>query len=335
MNIYDYLNSRDVREYWEKSGYNPNAIESAWLVWQSKNHTLPQKHRAWLDIIETTEDCPIGSGMYNIPRESLHKFLGRYMEIEKSLIEDFYKKEDDAVYTYRMYFDDKHSHDWFRESALFRTFEEAYQHSKGDGEPPYPDFVEFIKIYPGEKDSKIFLRFNPDEEIVRVDENRYITDKEEFENFVEVFENMWFAFPTPFKKGDIVEAVNGKYARPCCFADKFVLTYVCNESDKAEYYAEHGDGYDMLAYGYYFDRDGVVNYESLYYYMDLEYARTSLDGVDRLLVPLSKYLCDEIDLGLLLGAYRNILCDCEADTVRNSLCYTKEGMILAGIKFDK
>ena len=66
--------------------------------------------------------------------------------------------------------------------------------------------------------------------------------------------------------------------------------------------------------------------------MDLEYLQTPLTGENKLLLPISKYLKEEIDLGLLLGAYRNILCKNEANEVYLSLNYTKEGKELAGIE---
>ena len=39
MKIYEFVNS-DIRAHWEKSGFVPNALESAWLVYQSNNPTI-------------------------------------------------------------------------------------------------------------------------------------------------------------------------------------------------------------------------------------------------------------------------------------------------------
>ena len=158
-----------------------------------------------------------------------------------------------------------------------------------------------------------------------MDENYYITDEKDYEIFHEVFENMWFAFPTPFKKGDIVKTVRGRYTRPSCFGGEFVLTSICTDSQS------NGDGSDMTAHGYLVDRDGVVYHECIHNYMDLEYIRNELIHEDKVLLPISKYMKGEIDLGLLLGAYRHILCKNEANMVRLSLNYTKEGKELVGI----
>lgn len=325
MNIYEFINSEDIREHWEKINYVPSALESAWLVWQSRNHTLEEKHAGWINIIDNYEDCPIPAGLHDIPQESLHKFLERYMKIELELASKFYTNEPSSVYSYRMCFDD--DRDWYEESALFASFDEAYVHSKGDGDPPYPNFIEFTKIYVGNEGRRIFVRFNLDGEIVSVDEGYYLADAKDVEIFQEVFWNMWFSFPIPFTKGDIVKTAQGKYTRPSTFADLFALTSICNESERTL-----GDGSDMTAYGYFIDRDGVAYHECIHDYMDLEYAQTPLINENKVLLPISKYLKGEIDLGLLLGAYRNILCKNEAAGVYLSLNYTKEGKELAGME---
>ena len=186
MKTIDFVNSKDIREYWEKIGYEPSVLESAWLIWQSKNHTVAEKHEAFREIIDTTEDCDIPAGEYAAPQPPLHEFLKRYISVEDNLISSFYKTEDNAVYSYRMYFDDDVDRDWYNVSSLFRTFNEAYAHFQDDGEPPHPNFVEFIKTYIGAEGKQIFVRFNLKNEIVRVDETNYLMDinEKEFEIFL-------------------------------------------------------------------------------------------------------------------------------------------------------
>lgn len=48
--------------------------------------------------------------------------------------------------------------------------------------------------------------------------------------------------------------------------------------------------------------------------------------------PVSAYIKGEIDLALLLGAHRIIICEEHAKMVNNLLNYTEEGKQLAGIK---
>ena len=326
MHIYNFINSKDIQTHWETINYVPTALESAWLIWQSKNHTLEEKHAAWQNILDNSEDCLIPKGRFNLSPRWLHPFLREYMKIENYLIKDFFREEPNAVYFYRECFEDDARKDWYDESILFRTFGEACAHAKSERDLAPPSFVEFVKIFIGEEGKQLFVRFNLEDEIVRVDERNYFVFLIDTERFQEVFRNMWFSFPTPFKKGDIVKNVLGKYTRPTTFADLFVLTSVCTE------YREGGDGSDMTAYGYFIDRDGVAYHECIHNYMDLEYVKTPLANENKLLLPISKYLNEEIDLGLLLGAYRNILCKNEANEVYLSLNYTKEGKELAGME---
>ena len=59
MNIYELVNSRDIREHLQNIGFAPNAPESAWLVYQSNNHTIEEKHDAWRWIIANMPDCEV------------------------------------------------------------------------------------------------------------------------------------------------------------------------------------------------------------------------------------------------------------------------------------
>ena len=223
MKVFDFVNSKDIREYWQQIGYKPSSLEAAWLIWQSKNHTVEEKHEAWQEIIDKAEDCNIPIGEYATPQPPLHEFLEGYISVEDNLISSFYKTEDNAVFSYRMYFDDDDDRDWYNVSAFFRTFEEAYAHFRDDDEPPHPNFVEFFKIYIGAEDKRIFVRFNSEMEIVNVDETNFLinVNEREFEIIQFVFQEMNFEFPIPFKKGDIIKRVKGMYTRPSCYYEKY------------------------------------------------------------------------------------------------------------------
>jgi hypothetical protein len=66
--------------------------------------------------------------------------------------------------------------------------------------------------------------------------------------------------------------------------------------------------------------------------MDLEYMRMPLVNKDIILTPISKYLSGDIDLALLLGAYRYTLNKYELNVQKlyHSI-YTKEEKKLAGV----
>ena len=295
----EYVNSKDIREYWNEIGYKPTVLESAWLVWQGKNQTIKEKQDSWNSIVNDTLDCAIPEGDFNLPQPSLRSFLERYMSLENELISAFYEKDTNAVYTYRMYFDDDGDREWYNEPAVFDNFDDAYEHAKDGGEPPHPNFVEFVKTYIGKDGKKIFVRFNLEKEIVRVDESNYFTDEKDYEIFQEVFRNMRFELPTPFKKGDIVKTVRGLYTRPSYCSGNFVLTSM-----------------EKTAYGFGFDASGAAFHGCIPDYLDLEYDSRMLVIEERALTSISKYLRGEVDLVTLLNDYHYVLSVNAASRIR-------------------
>ena len=297
--IRDYINSKDIRDYWNEINYSPSALEAAWLIWQGKNQTLKEKHTAWMSLVSEAFDCSSPNGDFDLPQQSLHEFIKRYIDLEKELLAAFYKNEQNAVYTYRIYFDDVIG--WHNESAIFFDFDEAYEHARDLGAPPHPNFVEFIKTYiavSGEA-KRIFARFNLEKEVVRVDESNYFSNEKDYEIFQEVFRNMRFEFPTPFQKGDIVETVRGLYTRPSHRSGIFVLTSI-----------------GEMVYGLAIDVAGAAHCMCITEYMDLERIHKPLIKEDKALMPISKYLKEEMNLATFLNEYRYILATNDAKKFR-------------------
>ena len=174
MSIYDFINSPDIREHWEQIGYKPSPLEMAWLIWQSNNHMLLQKHSAFWTLIDNTDDCPIPAGLHGKGQESLHEFLVLRQQLEIRLSSDFYKEEPGAVYFYRMYLEDDGDREWHSSSPLFRTFEEAFEHAQSEAIPLSPNFVEFVKTYICKEEKQIFVRLNHEKRLARVDEKNYL-----------------------------------------------------------------------------------------------------------------------------------------------------------------
>ena len=97
MNSYEFVNSRDVRAHWEESGFVPNALESAWLVSQSNNHTIEEKHEAWLWIISNMPDCQIPSSSHQLGKPSLKGYLRELIAKQKEARKDFFKSSETTL----------------------------------------------------------------------------------------------------------------------------------------------------------------------------------------------------------------------------------------------
>ena len=310
MNIYEFVNSRDIREYWQKIGFAPNSLEASWLVYQSNNHTIEEKHAAWRWIISNMPDCEVSGKNIETPQKSLHKFLSRYMEIEDYLITHFFLPEAGAVYTYRaLWKSDLEKYDdgteWHKVDSIFATFEEAYADATEDDELA-PLFLEFEKKHLGAHGKSISVRMTPDKKPVFIDEEFMLANKEESDIYYNIFFylNLNFDFPHPFKQGDIIRPAKVKYKNPRAWD----ATFVIGEDD-----AEDGSPIGYMA------EDEYVYRERIYSYMDFELLEEEPRRDRRMLLPLSKYLKGEIDLSILLGACRMITLEMQKNETNSLL----------------
>ena len=307
MNIYDFVNSRDIREHWQNIGFVPNALESAWLVYRSNNHTIEEKHEALSWIIANMPDCEVTGKDIETPQKSLREFLTRYMEIETAIISNFFTAEAGAVYTYRaLWKSDLEKHDdgteWHKVDSIFATFDEAYADATEDNELA-PLFLEFEKKHLGAHGRSICVRMTPDRQPVFLDEEFVLESKEESDLYYNVFFYLHFDFPTPFSKGDIICPAKVKYKNPKARDATFVVGEDSEDGTPVGYMAE----------------DEYVYRERIYSYMDFELLDGEPRTYRRMLLPLSKYLKGEIDLALLLGASRMITLEMQKNETNSLL----------------
>ena len=126
MDAYEFINSKDVCEYLAGQNYQLTPVQRAFLVWQSKRHTLEQKHAAWNDIINTLPDCPVEERINCKGWASLHSMLQGYMALERRLLSCFQSNEDKAVYEYeaweRVYVQSAPGENGYRWNGGFRLF---------------------------------------------------------------------------------------------------------------------------------------------------------------------------------------------------------------------
>ena len=175
-------------------------------------------------------------------------------------------------------------------------------------------------------------QLTPDGEFLSIDPGMLLNkDKEENDVYYGVFQGLWFDFPTPFKKGDIVwdpERKNGRFGRP------FVLVSAGLEGldEKVkEFQKTDGDTTDMNARGYFADPDIGFYHEVTDNYMDLEYYPKELAGVERTLIPLSSFLKGKIDIGLFARAYHVMMTEAFSEKSKPEFC-DKKSLVLAGLK---
>lgn len=355
IDITSFLNSKDIADYWRRIGFICTPLQSAYIIWQNYTKTLEEKHAAWREIVETMPDCIVAEGhrkthmgISDALAESLHAFLRAFMQLQNQLIERFYRKGDHAVYRYRVLYDgDK---DWHDEDRIYDRAEECFENENVDKELCSSIvYLQITKQWIGENKS-IILSVKTDRTIMKIYAEGL---KEEDYALLTAFDWMWFDFPTPFKKGDIVASQYTPFFYSLYEKEPFVLLNLCSWGSKElklngysdkdgryahadrqlRYHRENADGSDMTAYGYFQWEDGRLYYECMHHYLDLEYYREEPQGIRRILKAFSSFEKDEIDSDLLAIAYHTIMENERVNRDRELLsCFTDEGLKLAGLK---
>ena len=52
MDILRFINSKDIRKHLKDTGYEFNSLEAAWLIYQCRNATIREKHKAWNELMD-------------------------------------------------------------------------------------------------------------------------------------------------------------------------------------------------------------------------------------------------------------------------------------------
>jgi hypothetical protein len=319
MNVFEFINSHDVAEHLESIDYSFSPVEAAWLVWQSKKHTMKERHDAWREIIRVYPDCSIEHLSEEPYTEGLHRYLEEYMEMEEALVRDFLQNESGDVYRYTMFCEN--NHDWCEDTDFFVCFEDAFSAFTEDRDLS-PRFAVFTKSKSGKYGYKIYCRTTVDGQIVKINRSDFLEDEKSGNLFYHIV-NWDVHFPTPFQKGDLLTTVKGKYTRPSPLGGTFVFCHGDTEDDR-EYrrYASINNKAEK-PYGYFVSEDYGVYREllddSLTNLVNCEYVRDELRDEKRLLIPLGNYLKGEIDLVSLLTAHRIISCEYALEESKKAL----------------
>mgnify|MGYP004506650827 CR=1 FL=1 len=326
MNIYKYIRSKDVREYNEKIGHKFTATESAFLVWLNYEITLKDKHDAWREIMREMPDEEVPKRVNADYAPSLFALLNKFIEADNRLIDEFYKKDERAVYSYRYICkgDSSFGEDFGRIYSDLGYIQGELRKDSDLG----IICVEYTKKYISSHYRKIMLKTDGSGNVTSVDGD-FIQGLDLSLKKDEFFEGLWIDVPTPFRKGDIVCSRKTPFGYNIYSDSKpFVLLSLANwsakdaeergeklsEKDKAwkdkhlKYLKEYGDITDMTACGYFLSSDyndrftGEFYHEVMHDYVDLEYYRGEFNGGERVLLPIKYFLGGDIDEETLVKA---------------------------------
>ena len=344
MDIYRLINSKDIRNHLKDLGYEFNALEASWLVYQCRDEALEEKNEAWNWIIDNMPDMEVHERINCSYRESLHNTLRKYMAMNDDLLDRFLAP--DGVYTCRYYENGRETGVLRQEREVFfnsddftKAIEEFLKEDEADEEYRRNDpYVAATRHY---RDEEIKIEVTYDSKCrIKAIEVYNNPDEEYYELIGQFFDGFWFDFPTPFKKGDIVYKVGdelegsgsfGLWSGICVLTSLFPWSLDAEEKKKHYSEGKSGDNSDMTYYGYFQYEDGTFYHECSWTYMDLEYYRGPLNGVRRGCKALSNFIKGEIDIGLFSLANRQFILEKQEESIKNRSNYTDEGLRLAGL----
>ncbi len=382
MDIYGFINSKDVAEHLKSLNYKFTLPEAAFLVYQSRDRMWEEKCAAWRELIDTMPDCSMEERLNLEPIESFHQFLRDYMALQEKILRMFYDS-DGAFYTYDIYqkywvgvktwtsdteFEDTNIHR-IEQGNYFADAESALAHFKKEyeKEEDRPQWVRFLKKpllrEPDlERNGEIWVEMTPDLEVISMGTYGFGILSNEESTLDMQFDGMWFAFPTPFKRGDIlIDVCSGNYYGGGPFVLDTLKSWdaatlmengfseqspmVKHRDETIKRLSGEADSSDMDYYGVFLSSDGkgfpTVCHDVFWSYLDLERYEGPLRGMDRLLKPISsamtydpEYCEPSLEPELLCSAYHLILMEqlCKLNRCWLETDYTKEGQELAGLK---
>lgn len=319
MDIYKFINSKDIRNYLREINYEFTPVETAWLIWQCENITLKEKHNAWNEIINTMPDCS-----FEVV-ESLHSFLKDLIGLENKTIEKFSMNENDTVYNFYINCaadDNDYAYCYDFNHKEYSNYDDMLKDIKDIAEN-YKRKIGNFNLCKEDKNKStlINLFMYPNFEVKGVD------SKELYDKIDSIFTDMHFLFPTPFKQGDIVcipKSIAECERNPhiVSFEEKVVSRMQIDGSFPVYRQKTYGDGSIFL--------DFITNY------MDLEYYHGKFDGQKKIIKALSNYLKGKIDISLFVNSYHYYLTESYLNknclNKRQVMNYSDDDLILAGLK---
>ena len=81
MDLYNLVNSVDIREYHKNIGYKYNSLEAAWLVYQCQSLTIPEKHDVWQWIVSNMPDVEVTHSFIWGESKSFAYYTGDFYEL--------------------------------------------------------------------------------------------------------------------------------------------------------------------------------------------------------------------------------------------------------------
>ncbi len=325
-NLYDFIESKAIREHLVKIKYDFKPDEATFIVWHSRR-TIADKIGAWQWIADNMENVKLCENKSYMNEIYLYDFIEQYISGLNQLMLLGKTSDNDSVYTYKVY--QKEYDDMYDGDGIFKSYNDCFISIE------QPNELIRIKKEWLQTDECInkYIEFEllPDGQIINIYSCNVMDDA--FNNLINIFEDeMCYVIPTPFKKGDILAstAIVKKDSEP------FVLdciTYWDMTDKEIDNIKKGGWSYiDMAVWGFYQRTDGPLYHECMHDYLSLDYYDSELEDRKRILKTLSNFFKDKINADLLVNAYHIFTLEDELREHRAYLDYIDEWLDNAALK---
>lgn len=100
MDVYKFIDSKDMREYLKSLDYQFTAAEAAYLVGRKDRILLKEQLNAWQEIIDTMPDCVFPVDDPKLDKISTLDFLREYIALQQKLMNLFFCEKKNTSYEY-------------------------------------------------------------------------------------------------------------------------------------------------------------------------------------------------------------------------------------------
>ena len=360
----DYVPSKDVREYLKEIDYEPTVECAALMIYLNDTKSLQEKFDALKKLKETNEDVNVkdfSSGrrhkscnkdrLYkSSEKDTIFNAIDAYIASEEKKLRFFENRElNDSVYCFdicEIQEDGKSS--WWGHTCLdkcFSTLDRCMSKLKDEMEGfRYMSFnldgvsitrqvldtnIVFTAEYITDRDLNMHLkRIDVQGGIEYEDRPEGYDDFYDWDTSEWIFDVICPDIPSPFKRGDIVQAVP-----PLTFfgerSEPVVVDWVYNDHDEWR----GTDWSDLNVCGIMIADGGRLYDDARQCVLNVERVDTDkLKGKDRALIPLSSFMKGEINVGLFVDGFMYNLLEAKRQEILSFSLYTPEGNRLAGIE---
>ena len=324
MDIFKYVNSKDVREYLKSIDYKFSASDAAWIVNRCVDLSLDEKISVWNEIMNTMPDCRLVSPYDDEVVESFYSLLKAHIDLENAYLEDFRICGADEYYEYELVYEDRYHSFFHNYFGPYRSYDECF--SKISERNTSTDIAGYCMRKKGFGDHKaMFCNYSKDGKLLDV-EGRDLKgyDKDEYYRITYLFINMWPDIPVPFKKGDLLRYVSHEGQ------DDERLTVMNELKTRSKDDIDSSGDEDKVKhlFGYYQTNIGSLCEKATWgHHIDFEYCpEDHLKGNQKILASLSHYLKGDIPLECFVNDYHLIMLKTQMEDIRSEQLFSRASM---------